>query len=190
MSALFRSVAQSAKPLNCSMQNISDPVDSTIAPTVLDVEASGFGRASYPIEVGFVLPNGRTHCALIRPEHHWTHWDERAAKVHHISRVQIEQQGLPAREVASLLNSNLNGQTVYSDGWIHDFSWLGVLFEAAQTSPTFRLESLRSLLSEAQADQWHTVKACISAERGPQRHRASADARLLQLTLQRLRQAP
>ena len=28
------------------------------APAVLDIEASGFGRGSYPIEVGFVLANG------------------------------------------------------------------------------------------------------------------------------------
>ena len=25
---------------------------------VLDIEASGFGRGSYPIEIGFVLPDG------------------------------------------------------------------------------------------------------------------------------------
>ena len=44
-----------------------------------------------------------------------------------------------------------------------------------------------SLLDEEEADLWHTVKAQISSERGVQRHRASADARLLQLTVQRLR---
>jgi hypothetical protein len=53
-------------------------------------------------------------------------------------------------------------------------------------SPRFKLENLRALLSEAEADLWHTVKADVTRERGAQRHRASADARLLQLTLQRL----
>lgn len=42
-------------------------------PAVLDVEASGFGRYSYPIEVGYALPDGRVFCTLIRPEPHWTH---------------------------------------------------------------------------------------------------------------------
>ncbi|QDL55583.1 hypothetical protein [Rhodoferax aquaticus] len=158
-----------------------------VCPTVLDVEASGFGRNSYPIEVGFALPNGHTFCTLIRPEAEWTHWDAQAEALHHISRTLIEQRGQPAREVARLLNTHLQGQTVYSDGWANDYSWIGALFDAAGIAPKFKLENLRALLNETEADQWHIVKAEISHERGTQRHRASADARMLQLTLQRLR---
>jgi hypothetical protein len=160
---------------------------TALAPTVLDVEASGFGRNSYPIEVGFVLPTGHTYCTLIRPEPDWVHWDEQAAHTHHISRALIEQRGLPAVEVAHRLNAELKGQTVYSDGWANDYSWLGALFDVAGLTPAFKLENLRRLLTEDEANQWHIVKAQISAERGAQRHRASSDARLLQLTFQRLR---
>ena len=158
-----------------------------LVPTVLDVEASGFGRNSYPIEIGFVLPNGHAYCSLIRPEPHWTHWDAQAEATHHISRTLILERGIPASEVARSINAQLAGQTVYSDGWVNDFSWVGALFDAADLSPAFKLENLRALLDEQEADLWHTVKAQISSERGVQRHRASADARLLQLTLQRLR---
>ena len=157
------------------------------SPTVLDVEASGFGRNSYPIEVGFVLPTGHTYCTLIRPEPDWTHWDEQAAHTHHISRELILQRGLPALDVAHKLNAELRGQTVYSDGWANDYSWLGALFDVASIAPAFKLENLRRLLTEEEANQWHIIKAQISAERGAQRHRASSDARLLQLTFQRLR---
>jgi hypothetical protein len=160
---------------------------STKAPTILDVEASGFGRSSYPIEVGFVLPDGQAYCTLIRPESHWTHWDTQAEATHHISRSLILERGLPVPEVAHQINSQLAGQTVYSDGWANDYSWLGALFDAADMTPSFKLENLRSLLDEQQADRWHTVKAQVSSENGIQRHRASADARLLQLTLIRLR---
>ncbi len=163
------------------------PAETPLAPAVLDIEASGFGRSSYPIEIGFVLPDGHTYCTLIRPEAHWTHWDPKAELVHHIARPLILARGLPAHEVAQAVNAQLAGQTVYSDGWAHDYSWLGALFDAADLYPSFKLDNLRTLLSDAQADQWHQVKAEISAERGPQRHRASADARLLQLTLMRLR---
>lgn len=159
-------------------------------PTVLDVEASGFGRDSYPIEIGFVMPNGHTHCTLIKPESHWTHWDAQAASTHHISRTLIEERGLPVHMVAHKLNTELRGQTVYSDGWVNDYSWLGALFDAADMSPAFKLENLRLLLSEEEAEQWHAIKAQVSSERGAQRHRASADARLLQLTLLRLRSMP
>jgi hypothetical protein len=158
-----------------------------LAPTVLDVEASGFGRNSYPIEVGFVLPTGHTFCTLIKPEADWTHWDEQAAHTHHISRELILERGAPAVDVAKRLNADLRGQTVYSDGWANDYSWLGALYDVAGMTPTFRLENLRRLLTEEEAEQWHIVKAQISAERGAQRHRASSDARLLQLTFQRVR---
>ena len=161
--------------------------DAVPAPTVLDVEASGFGRNSYPIEVGFVLPNGHAYCTLIRPEAHWTHWDAQAEATHHIPRALILQRGLPVSTVARTINDQLAGQTVYTDGWVNDFSWIGALFDAAEMSPAFRLENLRALLNDQQADQWHVVKALVSSERGVQRHRASADARLLQLTLLRLR---
>jgi hypothetical protein len=158
-------------------------------PTVLDVEASGFGRASYPIEVGFVLPDGHTFCTLIRPLEHWTHWDEQAAQTHHIPRPLLHERGQSVTEVARRLNTDLRGQTVYSDGWANDYSWLGALFDAADMTPAFRLENLRKLLTEAESERWHLIKAQVSAERGAQRHRASSDARLLQLTFQRLRSA-
>jgi hypothetical protein len=171
-------------------QSANDPASEPMClPTVLDVEASGFGRSSYPIEVGFVLPDGHTFCTLIRPQAHWTHWDEQAARTHHIPRHVLEQRGQAVTLVAQRLNADLRGLTVYSDGWANDYSWLGALFDEAELTPAFRLENLRKLLSEAEADKWHIVKTQISSERGAQRHRASSDARLLQLTFQRLRSA-
>jgi len=156
-------------------------------PTMLDVEASGFGRHSYPIEIGFVLPDGHAFCTLIQPTPDWTHWDAAAEQVHHITRALLVRRGRPALEVAHLLNERLDGLVVYSDGWANDYSWLGVLFDAVGLSPRFRLENLRALLRDDEADRWHSVKREVALERGPQRHRASADARVLQLTLQRLR---
>jgi hypothetical protein len=157
-------------------------------PTVLDIEASGFGRDSYPIEVGYVLPDGQAYCTLVQPEPDWTHWDESAAALHRIPRELLQRRGLPVREVAQRLNAQLRGQTVYSDGWANDYSWLNALFEAADLSPYFKLDNLRTLLTDAEADLWHQIKAQIADEQGTQRHRASTDARLLQLTLQRLRE--
>ena len=47
--------------------NLLSPVGTADVPTILDLEASGFGRDSYPIEVGYVLPDGSSFCSLIRP---------------------------------------------------------------------------------------------------------------------------
>lgn len=56
-------------------------------PIMLDVEASGFGRGSYPIEIGLAFPDGTSVAYLLRPEPDWVHWDEGAEQVH----------GLPGR---------------------------------------------------------------------------------------------
>ena len=36
-----------------------------------DVEASGFGSASYPIKVGVVTADGSRYCRLIKPFQDW-----------------------------------------------------------------------------------------------------------------------
>jgi len=152
-------------------------------PFVLDVEASGFGARSYPIEVGFVTPEGRSVCSLIRPAPHWTHWDPAAERLHGLTRSAVERHGREPSEVATLLNRELEGCTVYSDAWAHDYSWLAVLFEEARQRPRFRLQHLRELLTESQAERWDATRQRVLAQMRLHRHRASTDARSLQLTL-------
>ena len=77
---------------------------------------------------------------------------------------------------------------VFSDGWAHDFTWLAALYEEAEMVPSFKLDSLRSLLSERELRDWDATRQIVGAEMKEQRHRASADARLLQSTLMRLRE--
>jgi hypothetical protein len=156
-------------------------------PCVIDIEASGFGRDSYPIEVGFVLPNGRGVCTLVRPPPQWTHWDPAAERLHGISRATALRHGRDPRVVAQLLNDQLHGLTVYCDGWAHDYAWLATLFEAAGASPQFRLEHHGVLLDEQQAQALDPVRAQVRRELQLTRHRASGDARALQLALWRLR---
>jgi len=163
------------------------PAPEALAPAVLDIEASGFGQDSYPIEIGFVLPDGETFCTLIRPEPGWTHWDENAERLHRISQKSLQLHGRHAHEVAVLLNERLRGMTLYCDGWAHDFVWLSTLFEAAGMAPSFKLDNLRSLLTDREAAFWAIVKKQVSTEMRLQRHRASADAKVLQRTLIRLR---
>jgi len=160
------------------------PTDALLAPAVMDIEASGFGQDSYPIEVGFVLPDGRSYCSLIRPAAGWTHWDPQAERVHHISLDTAIRHGRDVAEVAAALNAALRGMTLYCDGWAHDYVWLSVLFEAAGLTPLFRLENLRILLNEQQAEDWSALKERVQGEMQLQRHRASTDARVLQRTLQ------
>lgn len=158
-----------------------------LPPTVLDVEASGFGRGSYPIEVGFVEPEGGLFCSLIQPLPDWQHWDEQAEALHGISRDLLHSRGKPADWVAQQINRRLHGQTVYCDGWGHDYPWLARLFESTGQVPGFKLQDLRMLLSEAEAARWHETMLQVRAEQNLRRHRASSDARVLQLALQRVK---
>ncbi len=155
-------------------------------PCVLDIEASGFGRSSYPIEVGYVLPDGRAACMLVRPARQWTHWDDGAERVHGITRSVLATHGRDAREVALALNRDLEGLVVYCDGWAHDYSWLAALFEEAGLSPSFRLESVSALLDEEHLAQLDQARRDAVVELGLTRHRASNDARALQCALGRV----
>ena len=56
-------------------------VDMIFNGHVIDIEASGLGAGSYPIEVGIVLANGFTYDSLIARPGFWTHWDEEAEKI-------------------------------------------------------------------------------------------------------------
>lgn len=162
---------------------------ATFVPAIIDIEASGFGRGSYPIEIGCALPDGSSFCTLVRPAAHWTRWDASAEAVHGISRDLLLQHGQPPAEVAQSLNMRLRGQTVYSDAWYHDYAWLNVLYEEAGLYPSFRLEHLASLLDEARANRWNAARRSVEREQQSTRHRASADARVLQLTWLRVSEA-
>jgi hypothetical protein len=151
-------------------------------PVILDIEASGFGKNSYPIEVGFIDESSETWCALIKPEEDWNHWDTSAENKHFIRREILFDHGKPARLIAQHLNDKLGNKTVYSDGWMHDFIWISRLFDSANTTPRFKLDDLRNVLTPKQEANWHTTKNQIQEELKMNRHRASDDAKVLQLT--------
>lgn len=170
------------------MPLFSPTFTSEYPPPILDIEASGFGLGSYPIEVGIVMPDGRSWCSLVKPEPEWQHWDPNAAAVHHITRDNLARHGRPAREVAIALNEWLEGLVVYSDAWAHDYTWMSRLFDAADMTPHFKLDNLRALLTDNEAARWHELKHQVALGMILQRHRASSDARLLQSTLKALKQ--
>ena len=160
-----------------------------MTPIIMDIEASGFGVGSYPIEVGVIFADGSNYAALIKPQQEWTHWDSAAARCHGLSRQQLQQYGRSAHEVAEQLNRRLNGKTLYSDAWSHDSSWLDLLFDAVQLPRRFRLESVRALLPESQLACWNANKKAVMQQLQLPRHRALADAQVLQQTIVRTLQS-
>lgn len=157
-------------------------------PIVIDLEASGFGPESYPIEVGVVLENGDRYCTLISPEPNWTHWSESAEALHGIARANLIAAGKSACEVAQQLNGWLEGKTVYSDGWVVDRPWLTTLFSAAGIDMKFQVSSIEMIMKEAQFGFWDATKIDVARTNDMARHRASNDAWIIQETYRRTKE--
>lgn len=151
-------------------------------PIILDIEASGFGSGSYPIEIGVALADGRLLARLIKPLEHWTHWQQSAEDIHGISRQRLLEEGVEPREIAMELNSLLENKTVYTDGWGVDRSWLALLFYESRVIQRFRLESIYSLLSEEQLEGWAEHRESVLKLTGMVPHRAGTDALIVQDT--------
>ena len=152
------------------------------SPCIVDIEASGFGPDSYPIEVGVVKGNGDRYCTLIKPDDNWTHWSREAETVHGIPRSTVMERGRCIRDVCEQLNAFLSEQDVYSDAWAHDERWLARLFRMANMLPSFQLKAIEFIMEEQQFAIWDTVKKEMSDTLNIERHRASSDALLIQQT--------
>ena len=151
-------------------------------PAIIDVEASGFGCDSYPIEVGLVMADGRRYSKLITPYEEWQHWSEQAQAIHHINRSDLYQYGHDGAEVCGELNEFIAGATLYSDAWVYDKPWLEKLFFRARIPMTFSVSPIESIMKEAQFDYWDETKKAVVTRFELQRHRASQDALLIQQT--------
>lgn len=154
-------------------------------PPIMDIEASGFGADSYPIEVGVITESGQRYCSLISPDPGWQHWDLSAEGVHGISRETLFFHGHTLENVCRELNQLLANQTVYSDAWAFDQRWLNKLFYTANIDALFRLSAIEHILTEAQLSVWDTTKQAVIADLDISRHRASSDAYIIQETYKR-----
>lgn len=152
------------------------------SPNIIDIEASGFGSHSYPIEIGVVRHDGERFCRLIKPFEDWRHWQTEAQSVHCISRDLIETHGINGLQVCVELNAFLRNQTAYSDGWAVDSSWLNTLFARANIAKAFELSSIEMILTEHQMASWHHTKSKVVDKLNVARHRASNDALIIQQT--------
>jgi hypothetical protein len=157
-------------------------IRNSCTPIIIDIEASGFGPQSYPIEVGVALGSGQRYCSLIQPQKSWLHWDDCAEKLHGISRQLLLSKGVCVSQVCLTLNKLLANKTVYSDGWVVDQPWLIELYKQAALEMGFRLSPIEMILSEQQMDLWHETKNSLILSLEGQRHRASVDAELIQQT--------
>ena len=132
---------------------------------ILDIEASGLGEESYPIEVAFCDIHGeQRYTALINPDTagDWENWDDYAEEaVHGISREQLRQQGRSVVAVANDLTRLLGDQDVYSDAPHVDGVWLRKLFETMGRDNPVRLRALRDIYCRAYQSRLDSALASL-----------------------------
>ena len=117
-------------------------------PCFMDLEATGFGPESYPIEVAWSDGQGEINRYLINPASvpGWDSWDDEAERVHGLERSRLLRNGWPADFVADRVSEALAGHKVYSDAPDYDARWLGRLFTAVDRPMPFAFEHVDELL--------------------------------------------
>lgn len=146
---------------------------------VIDFEASGLSKQSYPIEVG--LTNGEIeYSALIKPMDHWRHWDYSAQAIHHIGRPNLVSDGKNAAVVASELLGLIGSDLVQWDGF-----WLNVLLSDNSQSKIFQLLDIKDLLDDFNVlEVYLKIKETMEKSGDYTLHRALDDARIIWHSLQ------
>ena len=142
---------------------------------ILDIEASGLKRESYPIEIAWQHRYDETlyDSFLIRPIPEWHYWDYYAEeKIHKISRQTLHEQGISIQDACLRLNAALKGECVYTDCPTYDRMWLIRLFKDAQIEKEFRIDDVRMLVTPKQEK-----KLEHRLEKIPVKHRALSDVR-------------
>ena len=147
----------------------------------VDVEASGLGPYSWPIEVGWGFHGQPARSVLIRPAEGWPMhaWEKPAEALHGIAPDRLLAEGRDPLDVALGLNAALGQATVYSDAPDYDSFWLFRLYDAAGVRPNYRLADLGDLLRPVwRGEPGDLVRR--ASERAPHTHRAAADVAHLQ----------
>ena len=147
---------------------------------IIDIEASGLSSLSYPIEIGIVLDNGEQYQSLIKPLTDWTHWDHGAEQLHGISQKELKQRGRAVETVCKEVNEFCSGRTLYSDCWVHDSTWLNLLFWRAGVRKTFECSPFESLLNDDYLHNYAETKLAVEAMNNSVTHRALEDALTIQ----------
>lgn len=151
---------------------------------VIDLEASGLHRGSFPIEVGWCFGDLRSGSFLIRPHSSWhmDDWRAESEAVHGIPQEKLHKEGIEAHEAARFLNDTLGGYILLTDAPAYDGMWLQRLFDAAGVDPTFMLRDYKAVFGQVcrlrTADEINEVHAKVQ-KLFTYNHRAEKDALFL-----------
>lgn len=142
----------------------------------IDLEASGLGAKSWPIEAGWCYVSGAPKAMLIKPDKSWPldQWDENAFALHGVSFETLQQSGVEAAEVCNALNDALSDKIVYSDAPDWDGFWFYRLFQAAGVRQKFALRDFYEVFRSLAPEKLDKIVERAN-EIAPRAHRAVPD---------------
>ncbi len=148
----------------------------------IDLEASGLGDRSWPIEIGWAINGGEPESFLIRRHEDWplAAWDPKAEELHGLSIEVLHEDGLDVVGACKRLNDALAGLTVYSDAPDWDGYWLYRLHTTARMRQTFKLAHFAELMPEISLTDKLMLVAKTNAL-APHTHQAADDVRHMQV---------
>ena len=143
----------------------------------LDIEASGLGSRSWPVEVGWAGPGIEPVSVLLKPHDSWeaSAWEAEAEALHGISMLRLQAEGEHVVDACRQINEALDGACVYSDAPDFDGVWLYRLYTAAGRRMSFRLLDFGALVDEV-AGAAVSAAYAHGAAVAPRTHRAADDA--------------
>ncbi len=142
----------------------------------IDLEASGLGAQSWPIEVGWCFLDGEPETFLIAPFKEWSEdaWNSEAQALHGVSLETLHKNGRPISQVCQRLNEALADSEVYSDAPDWDGFWLYRLFSACDEKQQFSMHDFGELLGDLSRNEISALTEQASKS-APHRHRARDD---------------
>lgn len=153
---------------------------------ILDIEASGLGDDSYPIEIAWSsLDSEDSYSTLINPDSAggWGHWDDYAeAHIHRLSREQCCRDGGNVIAVVEKVEQLLAEYPVFSDAHWQDQQWLNRLFKAVGKRPSAKLMPIEMAVHPSQSGELSHQLANLDRP-----HRALDDCNLLCTLVRQLR---
>jgi hypothetical protein len=146
----------------------------------LDIEASGLGSGTFPIEVAYASSIGDKSEYLIKPTIDWLNhgsWCSNAEhRIHKISRNMLIEEGVTVLDVANALNKALCGKLVLCNDLEYDGVWITHLFKAANIGVQFTLTDIRYLYEYWGEDKANAFKKAYESLVPKTCHRALPDA--------------
>ncbi|MBB1486061.1 hypothetical protein [Oceanospirillum sediminis] len=143
-------------------------------PIFIDFECSSPDDDGFPIAVCWSLPDGQVKSTLIIPEDHWLQGQSYLFDDERISLDDLMMHGVSPLEVIREMQSDIDTDTVYSDGLGEDEHWLEMMFSAYGNEASFHITAA-PLLYNIEYEHWQENKQQWLEDQGLDNYQSEAN---------------